>query len=67
MLPHHAVPSCPCRVWLRQLWIVPVVNPDGYIANCDISDRTDRMIRYWTALLVQCVRGSGVAQGSQRA
>lgn len=32
-------------VLYRQLWAVPVVNPDGYAANCVIRSRWQRLIR----------------------
>jgi hypothetical protein len=39
----------------RQLWVVPVVNPDGYAANCELP-LNDRLIRLVCTCVCVCIR-----------
>jgi hypothetical protein len=47
-------------VLCRQLWAVPVVNPDGYAANCVIRSRWQRLIRFVSSVGLVCILLSSV-------
>ena len=57
MLSVLRVTSCflATTVLCRQLWAVPVVNPDGYAANCIIRSRWQRLIRLGPSVGLVCL------------